>query len=142
MKSRFFLLSLLLLLHAAIVTAQKQDDEHPIYVLVDEIEINPNFNGGPATEFQKWVEAHNRYPRKAQKAGIEGRVIMQFTITKKGKLTAVRVFRGVHPLLDKEAIRAIKAAPQKWTPAKNSKGEPIDYNYFCPVVFKLDQKMD
>jgi protein TonB len=139
MKSRIIILSLLLLLHAAIVTAQKQDDENPVFVLVDEIEIKPCFNGGSAIEFQKWVDVHHRYPRKAREAGIEGSVITQFTITKKGKLTTVRVFRGVHPLLDKEAIRVIKAAPQKWTPAKNSKGEPIDFKYFCPVIFKLVQ---
>ena len=103
-------------------------------------EIKPSFDGGSAIDFQKWVEAHQRYPRKAKEAGIEGRVVTQFTITEEGKLTNVRVVRGVHPLLDKEAVRVIKAAPQKWTPGKDLKGEPIDIKYIFPVIFRLDKK--
>ena len=140
MKSRIIILSLLLLLPAVVVKAQERDVEEPMFSFVDE--KKPSYDGGSAIEFQKWVQAHQRYPRKAQKAGIEGRVLIRFTITKEGKLTNVTVFRGVHPLLDKEAVRVTKAAPQKWTPGENLKGEPVDINYFYPVIFRLPERTD
>ena len=115
--------------------AQERQEE-----LFDEYtEKRPDYDGGSSIDFKKWVESHRRYPRKAIKAGIEGRVVTQFTITKEGKLKNVKVIRGVHPLLDKEAVRAIKAAPQKWTPGANIKGEPIDINLIYPVIFKLPE---
>ncbi len=79
---------------------------------------------------------HKHYPEEVKKAGIEGRVVTQLTITKKGKLTNVKLLRGVHPLLDKEAIRVIESAPQLWKPGVH-KGEPIDVKYTFPVIFKL-----
>lgn len=74
---------------------------------------------------------------EAKKAGIEGRVYTAFTINKEGKLVNLRLLRGVHPLLDEEAIRVIESAPQIWKPGENRKGEPIDVNYTFPVFFKL-----
>ncbi len=96
----------------------------------------PSFNGGDANEFSKWVNEHKNYPEEAKKAGIEGRVTTQFTITKEGKLINVRILRGVHPLLDEEAIRVIESAPQIWKPGEK-KGKPVDVTYTFPVIFKL-----
>jgi protein TonB len=103
-------------------------------------ERKPSFNGGDANEFSKWVYEHKIYPEEAKKAGIEGRVYTRFTITKEGKLTNVKLLRGVHPLLDEEAIRVIKSAPQIWKPGLNYKGEPIDVNYTFPVLFSLPKE--
>ena len=79
--------------------------------------------------------------KQAKKAGIEGRVTTQFTITKEGKLTNVRILRGLHPLLDEEAVRVIESAPQLWEPAWNKKGEPTDVTYTFPVIFKLTEEV-
>ena len=124
MKFRAIILSLLLLLPLCALHAQDKEKK-------------PSFNGGDLNMFSVWVHKHKHYPEEAKKAGIEGRVYTAFTINKEGKLVNLRLLRGVHPLLDEEAIRVIESAPQIWKPGENRKGEPIDVNYTFPVFFKL-----
>ena len=131
MKNRAIILSLFLLLPLVPIMAQEQDDFEAIPMTYQK--KKPCFNGG---DFSKWVNEHKIYPEEAKKAGIEGRVTTQFTITKEGKLINVRILRGVHPLLDEEAIRVIESAPQIWKPGEK-KGKPVDVTCAFPVIFKL-----
>lgn len=117
--------------------AQENDDFEAIPINYKE--TKPRFNGGDANSFTKWVNEHKHYPEDAIIAGIEGRVTTQFTITKEGKLINARILRGVHPLLDEEAIRVIESAPQNWKPG-DRRGEPIDVTYTFPVIFKLSEE--
>ena len=137
MKYRIIILSIFMLLPAFVLNAQDRNNEK---VLIEPNEIKPSFDGGDAIKFQKWVEEHKIYPEEAKKAGIEGRVTTQFTITKEGKLTNVKLLRGVHPLLDQEAIRVIESAPLKWKPGLDYKGEPRDVIYTLPVIFTLPKE--
>ncbi|MBO6170392.1 MAG: energy transducer TonB [Bacteroidales bacterium] len=123
MKIRAVILSLVLLLPLVPVKAQEQTEE-PILICYQE--KKPSFNGGDANEFSKWVNEHKCYPEYTQ-----------FTITKEGKLVNVRILRGVHPLLDEEAIRVIESAPQIWKPGENHKGEPMALSLLIPVNFNL-----
>lgn len=134
MKTRAIILSLFLLLPLVPAMAQELDDFEAIPINYKE--TKPSFNGGDANKFSVWVNEHKHYPEEAKKAGIEGRVTTQFTITKEGKLINARILRGIHPLLDEEAIRVIESAPQIWKPGEK-KGEPIDVTYTFPVIFKL-----
>ena len=137
MKIRVIILSIFMLLPAFVLNAQDRNNEK---VLIEPNEIKPSFDGGDVVKFQKWVEEHRIYPEEAKMAGIEGRVTLQFTITKEGKLTNVKLLRGVHPLLDQEAIRVIESAPQKWTPGLDYKGEPKDVTYTYPMIFSLPKE--
>ena len=134
MKTRAIILLLLLLLPLVPAMAQEQEEFEAIPMTYQK--KNPSFNGGDANDFSKWVNEHKNYPEEAKKAGIEGRVTTQFTITKEGKLINVRILRGIHPLLDEEAIRVIESAPQIWKPGEK-KGKPVDVTYTFPVIFKL-----
>lgn len=137
MKNRTIILSLILLLPFVPSMAQEHDDER---VLICYGTPKPRFNGGDANAFKNWVDKHKCYPEEAKKSRIEGRVTTQFTITKEGKLTKVRILRGVHPLLDEEAIRVIESAPQNWKPGLDYKGEPVDVTYTFPVIFTLSEE--
>ena len=137
MKIRTIILSLILLLPFVPSMAQEQDDEQ--FMICYET-TKPRFNGGDANEFSKWVDKHKRYPEEAKKSGIEGRVTTHFTITKEGKLTKVRILRGIHSLLDQEAVRVIESAPQLWEPGKNHKGETEEMSLVFPVVFMLSDE--
>lgn len=64
-----------------------------------------------------------KYPVVAQENGIQGRVIVQGIIEKDGSISDVKISRSVDTLLDREALRIVKAMP-KWTPAK-LKGKPV-----------------
>ena len=137
MRIRAIILSLFLLLPAFVLNAQDRTYET---VLIEPNEQKPSFDGGDANKFKKWVDEHKVYPEEAKKEGIEGRVTIQFIITKEGKLANVKLLRGVHPLLDQEAIRAVESAPQKWKPGLNYKGETIDVTYTFPVIFTLPKE--
>lgn len=99
----------------------------------------PKFDGDMSLKkLTSWIESHLNYPQELKKEGIQGRVTIIFTITKEGELTDVKVLRGVHPMLDEEAIRVIKTTAGKWTGGCNAfTGEPQDSQITCPVIFRL-----
>lgn len=75
------------------------------------------------------------YPKKAQKKEIEGIVIIQYTVNVDGKVIDVKVIKGVHNLLDNEAIRVIKEM-EIWEPAYQ-RGKPVKSTYKQVFNFNL-----
>ena len=96
----------------------------------------PEFNGGDANEFSKWVSQNMTYPEKSRQSKVQGRVTLQFTITETGKVTDVKVLRGVNEDLDNEAVRVVSQSPL-WTPGKDANGEAVSVKYTFPVLFQL-----
>jgi hypothetical protein len=58
--------------------------------------------------------------------------------TKDGKVTGVRVLKGVSEELDAEAVKVISASP-KWKPGKVS-GNKVRSSISLPVEFRLEKK--
>lgn len=87
---------------------------------------------------EKWVYANLKYPEDAVREGIQGRVMVDFIIDKDGKVTDVRVVRGVDPELDAEAVRVISASP-KWRPGRMN-GQKVRTSVTVPVEFRLKKK--
>ena len=98
------------------------------------VECMPEFPGGMKGCLD-FIQTEMCYPEEAKKAGIQGRVILQFIIEKDGTPTQPRIVRSVHPLLDKEALRIIRQMP-KWIPGKQD-GKPQRVLYTIPVPFQL-----
>ena len=96
----------------------------------------PGFNGGDANEFSKWVGENVVYPESCRQSKVQGRVTVQFTVTEEGKVTDVKVLRGVNAELDKEAVRVISGSPL-WTPGRDENGEAVSVSYVFPVIFKI-----
>ena len=96
----------------------------------------PSFNGGGIDRFAEWVNTRLVYPEEAMKAGERGRVLLTFTITTEGKLTDVKVLRGVSPALDAAAVRAVEASPANWTPGKKD-GKEVPVTCYFPILFQL-----
>lgn len=99
------------------------------------IEDKPTFMGKDANEFTNWVYSHIEYPADAQENGIQGRVTVQFLIDVDGSVKDVKVVRGVHASIDKEAVRVISSSP-KWSPGKQ-RNKPTKVRYTLPLVFQL-----
>ena len=102
------------------------------------LEAKPRFQDGDVGQFSHWVNENLKYPQKAVKDSLQGRVTLQFTIEKDGSVTDVRVLRGCAPILDEEAVRVVSQSP-KWTPGY-VKGEPVRVVFNFPVVFQLTKK--
>ena len=100
-----------------------------------EIEVKPTFNGGDANEFAVWVNSHLQYPEAAKNDGIQGRVVVQFTIGADGEIRDIQVLRSVREDLDAETVRVISSSP-KWEPGMQN-GEPVPVTFTFPVVYKL-----
>ena len=99
------------------------------------VEEKPSFNGGDANEFSKWVNSKLEYPEIAKENGVQGRVTLQFTVNPDGSVSNVKVLRGVHSSLDKEAVRVVSMSP-KWKPGKQ-RDRAVKVTYTFPVIFQL-----
>lgn len=108
-----------------------KEEENKVFDVVEE---QPSFPGGPSALMQ-WLRDNIKYPVIAAENGIEGRVIVQFVVSKTGSISDVRVARGVDPSLDKEAVRVVSSMPN-WTPGKQN-GTSVNVRYTLPVTFKL-----
>ena len=75
------------------------------------VEEKPSFMGGDANEFSKWVNQRLVYPEIAKENGVQGRVTLQFTVESDGRVTNVKVLRGVDSSLDQEAVRVVSSSP-------------------------------
>lgn len=92
----------------------------------------------PRQFLEKWVYQYLKYPESEVRNGIQGRVMVEFIINTDGKVSDVRVTKGVSPELDDEAVRVISASP-KWKPGK-VKGEKVRCSLTIPVEFRLEKK--
>jgi protein TonB len=98
------------------------------------IEQPAQFPGGEEALY-KFLGDNIRYPVNAQENGIQGRVVVQFVVTKTGEVGEVKVIRSKDPDLDKEAIRVVKTLPN-FIPGKQN-GHPVNVWYTLPITFKL-----
>ena len=110
---------------------QAPAEEDPVFEVVENM---PEFAGGMGGLMQ-YLSKNIKYPVEAQKAGIQGRVIMQVIIDKNGNVTNPKVTQPVDPLLDTEAIRVTASMP-KWKPG-TQRGMPVNVKYTFPIVFRL-----
>lgn len=110
--------------------SQSDDKEYSMGV----IEQKPEFPGGESALYD-YLSSHINYPAQAAEEGVQGRVIVQFTITKTGKIENVSVVRGRHPALDKEALRVVKSMPN-WTPGRQD-GRAVNVQHTLPITFRL-----
>jgi len=98
------------------------------------VEQMPTFPGGDAA-LMKYLSSHIQYPAMAAENNIQGRVVVQFVVTKTGKVGEVKVVRSVDKSLDKEAVRVVKTLPN-FVPGRQN-GQPVNVWYTLPVQFKL-----
>ncbi|MEM1128811.1 MAG: energy transducer TonB [Bacteroidota bacterium] len=100
--------------------------EAEVFIVVEEM---PVLIGGIAA-----LHAELKYPEIAVKAGIEGRVIVQFIVDEEGRVLNPQVLRGLGAGLDEEAIRAISL--MQFEPGRQ-RGVPVRVQYSVPVTFRL-----
>lgn len=101
--------------------------------VLNQAEKMPEFPGG-TTELMNWLTQNIKYPESAVKEKLNGRVVVKFVVNKDGSIGETTVVRSIHPDLDKEAVRVVKAMP-KWTPGTID-GKPVAVWYTIPIMFK------
>lgn len=114
-------------------TSSSKGDEGEVFYIVEQA---PEFPGGMG-ELMKFLQRNVKYPTAAQQAGIQGKVVVEFTVKKDGSVADIKVIRSVNPELDAEAMRVISVMP-KWKPGEQ-RGTPVDARFDLPINFHLQK---
>jgi protein TonB len=103
------------------------------YANLDEL---PQFPGGNQAMFL-FISQNINYPDSAKSYGISGICYISFNVNEKGKLSDLKVLRGVKNCVecDMEAIKTIQLMPD-WIPAQQ-KEKPVKVKYLLPIKFTL-----
>ena len=108
----------------------EEEEEGPeIFVFVEQ---SPELIGGLAG-----LQAKMNYQEIAKKAGVEGRVFVQFWVDEQGNVHDPVVTRGIGAGCDEEAIRAISVA--KFRPGMQ-RNVPVKVKMSLPITFKLTSR--
>ncbi len=116
-----------------IASCQVNDSTGKVEIFADP-EQQPYFPGGE-TALLKYLQENIKYPPKAIKDSIQGRVVVQFLIDPAGCVGEVKVLRSVREDLDAEAVRVVKTLP-KFVPGRMY-GKAISAWYTLPVTYKI-----
>ena len=114
------------------VEVEPEPEEEEIFMVVEK---SPEFPGGTNALYD-YLRKNMKYPAICRESGITGRVIVSFTVNKDGSIVDVEVVKGVHPQMDKEAVRVVSAMP-KWSPGEQ-RGKPVLCRFNLPVNFRLN----
>ncbi|WP_018128413.1 energy transducer TonB [Balneola vulgaris] len=103
-----------------------EEEEEEVFIIVENM---PELIGGMAK-----LQGRVKYPPAAIRAGIEGRVTVQFVVNEKGEVVNPRVVRGIGGGCDEEALRVVKQS--KFKPG-SQRGRPVQVQMSLPILFKL-----
>lgn len=102
------------------------ENEDDFFILVEQM---PELIGGLES-----LQSQVRYPERALRANIQGRVYVQFIVNERGQVENPEVIRGIGGGCDEEALRVVKRA--KFTPGMQ-RGRPVRVQYNLPVIFMI-----
>ncbi|MCF6352857.1 MAG: energy transducer TonB [Cyclobacteriaceae bacterium] len=132
-------LSLIYLVTTGLILSCNTQNELELNTLSNEavftiVDNQPVFKGGmPA--FYKYVMNNLEYPTEAKLNNVEGKVFIEFIITKTGTVESARILKGIEKSCDKAALDIINNSPD-WNPG-SQKGVPVNVKMVLPVTFSL-----
>ncbi|MBD3616774.1 MAG: energy transducer TonB [Gracilimonas sp.] len=106
---------------------EEEDQEEDFFVVVEQM---PVLKGGMAK-----LQSSVKYPEMARRAGIEGRVTVQFIVNEQGQVENARVVRGIGGGCDEEALKAVQQA--EFEPGMQ-RGRPVRVQYALSINFRLE----
>lgn len=97
--------------------------------------VMPLFPGGEKA-LLAFISGNLKYPVIDQENGVQGTVVVGFTVDTNGKTGDIKIKRSVSPTIDKEAIRLINALPD-WEPGLLN-DKPANVEHALAINFKLN----
>ncbi len=98
----------------------------------------PSFIGGQEA-CQKFLSKNLYYPEELLMRGIEGQVIVKFSIEKNGDVTNPKIIYSPNPKFNDEVLRFFAIMP-KWIPAMRG-DTSIKSNMTMPIRFSIDPRV-
>lgn len=114
-----------------IENAPEEEATDEIFSIVEKM---PSFPGG-TPEFYNFIAKNLKYPRRAQKAKVEGKVVLRFVVEENGDVSQVEVLKGIGFDCDEEAVRVLLASPD-WIPGQQ-RGKNVKVRVMVPLTFDL-----
>lgn len=99
---------------------------------VSPVWIIPEYPGGEKA-FQNYISKKLEYPEVASLIGIDGKVVVSFTIESDGRITNVYPVQCIGAGCESEAVKIIEGA-KKWKPGSQD-GKPVRVEYSVPIDF-------
>ena len=120
------------------IIEEEEETTDEVFMVVEDM---PLFDGCKdetctQTKIMQFIARKTKYPPIAKENNITGKVYVSFVVDKSGKVTNVKVLRGVDKYLDAEAVRVVQTMP-KFKPGKQ-RGKPVKVQYNVPISFKLN----
>jgi len=116
--------------------SEPEPEENPdLPIVIAEEPASPH---GGIDAFYSFISRQltGKYPAIARRMEIQGRVFVEFIVERDGKLSEVRVIKGIGGGCDELAVRAVQAAPA-WKPGRQ-RGRPVRQKCTLPIVFMLE----
>ena len=92
------------------------------------------FKGGSEKYIAYFIK-EIKYPEKAKKQNISGKVFVEFIVKKDGSIQGANIKKSSNEIFNTEALRVVKRMP-KWNPATKN-GKPVNSKMVVPIQFKL-----
>jgi len=102
------------------------------------IEVMPVYAEGDGGS-QAIVAAVNRnfrYPRKAVRAGIKGRIIVGFAVNEQGNIVDIHMEKSLDTLTDEAAMQAVQKLKHFRQPGTQN-GKPVKVRYNVPITLAI-----
>ncbi len=130
-KTIFLAISMLI---AAFAFGQKQN--------LDEFKVTaPQYGSFHYESLNDFINTAIEYPADAKKIGMQGTVVVGFTVMPEGKIKDFEVVNSVCHSLDNEVIRTLAVTDGKWNPGTVD-GEPAEMYREVSVVFRTSENVD
>ncbi len=114
--------------------AEKSKMDGEVFTMV---ESQPRYPGG-MDAFYQYLGQEMKYPLQARKAGIEGRVYVQFIVEPDGTISEVTTLKGIGGGCDAEAER-VMTNTSGWIPGEQ-RGKKVRVRMVLPLIFKLNNE--
>lgn len=100
------------------------------------------YPGGPAALAQ-FINSHLEITPQMKATGKQGRVVYSFDVDIDGSIKNFRLIRGLHPLMDEEALRVLRLVDKKWSTGyyfneKKGYREFYGNQFAVPVIFRWE----
>ena len=118
--------------YVPVVVEEAPVQEAEIFLVVED---PASFPGGEPARM-KFLQENIKYPQIAREMGIQGTVYVTFVVEPSGKLTGVKVLRGIGGGCDEEAMRVVSIMP-KWIAGKQ-RGQSVRVQFNMPIKFVLN----
>ncbi len=109
----------------------RKNDSTTVFEFAD---VMAEYPGG-ASQLMSFVATTVNYPKTCIDEGIQGTVYVSFVVMTDGKISEIKLLRGINEALDKEALRVVALLPP-FIPARNA-GKPVKVRYNLPIKFRI-----